>query len=294
LALSTSIRHMPPRSFSTIWLGIGLLPLMAWGQLQTPAERAEVVLRGRVTEFLQYHVEGNFRKAFDFVADDTKDDYFNSSKVQLKGFTIDKIVFADDFTKATVTAMISKTMMIVGQEFPVTTPSISTWKIENGKWVWYNDPKAAWGTPLDPLGASKPVAAVAQSANPQNNDTGGDLLPKNFDEKAIAAAALNILQQVSMDKKEVTLANNKPSEEKVIFHNGMSGSLQLELSAPEIPGFTAKAEQANVPGGGDVPLVFRYDPGDAGGRRDPITVRLVVQPVNQSYTIQVNFAAVVP
>jgi hypothetical protein len=57
------------------------LPMIALGQLQTPAEQADVALRARVTEFLQYHVDGNFRKAYDMVAEDTKDDYFASGKI---------------------------------------------------------------------------------------------------------------------------------------------------------------------------------------------------------------------
>ena len=83
-----------------------MLPLIALGQQQTPPAEAEQALRARVTEFLQYHVDGNFRKAYDMVAEDTKDDYFNSGKVQLKGFKIDDVKFTDDFTKATVTATI--------------------------------------------------------------------------------------------------------------------------------------------------------------------------------------------
>ena len=112
--------------------------------------------------------------------------------------------------------------------------------------------------------------------------------------KTIAAAAQSILQQVGVDKKEVTLATDRPSEDKVVFHNGMTGSVQLELSAPEVPGFTAKLEQSNVRAGGDVPVVFHYEPGDPAARRDPITVQLVVQPLNQAFAIRVNFAAAGP
>ena len=111
------------------------------------------------------------------------------------------------------------------------------------------------------------------------------------DDKTVAAAAQSILQQVSVDKKVITLAADKPSEEKVVFHNGMTGSVQLELTAPEIPGFSVKLEQAIVRAAGDVPVVFRYEPGDPAGRRDPINVRLTVQPLNQVFVIRVNFAA---
>ena len=120
----------------------------------------------------------------------------------------------------------------------MTVPSTTTWKIENGKWVWYNDVKVSSINPLDLSSVLGPAPAAAA---PKNNDEGTGGLPKDLDEKAIAAAAKGILQQVSVDKKEVTLATDKPSEDKVVFHNGMPGSVQLELSAPEIPGLHREA-----------------------------------------------------
>ncbi|MBZ5673286.1 MAG: hypothetical protein LAP61_03485 [Acidobacteriia bacterium] len=263
-----------------------LLPLIAVGQLQTPAEQAQVALRARVTEFLQYHVDGNFRKAYDMVADDTKDDYFNSGKAQLESFKIDDVKLNGDFTKATVTATLSKMMMIAGQVIPMTAPSITTWKIENGKWVWYNDSKAGLGNPMA-VGLPPPPA----SATPQSNSDNNGGLPKSFDEKAILAEAQSILQQVGVDKKEVMLATDKPSEDKVVFHNGMPGSVQLELDAPQVPGLTAKLEKSAVAASGNVQVVFHYEPGKTAGPKNSITVQLVVQPLNQVFPIRVNFYA---
>jgi len=266
------------------------LPMIALGQLQTPAEQAEVAVRARVNEFLQYHVDGNFRKAYDMVADDTKDEYFGSGKAKLTSFHINDVKLTDNLTKATVTASVSKMVMIVGQEIAMTSLSITTWKIENGKWVWYNDPKAGGGNPMD-LSSDLSTGRGPGPATPGSNSTSNGGLP---DAQAIAAAAQSILQQVRVDKKQITLAANRVSEDKVTVHNGMPGSVQLELSAPEIPGFSAKISQAIVRAGGDVPVVFRYEPADAAGHRDPITVQLVVQPLNQAFEVQVNFSAAGP
>jgi hypothetical protein len=263
-----------------------LLPLIAFGQ-QNPPPEVDQALRARVTQFMQYHVEGNFRKAYDMVAEDTKDEYFNMDKVHLQGFKIGDVKFTDNFTKASVTATMSKTINIVGQEFPISTPSTTTWKIENGKWVWYDEAKPAWTNPVGL--ASAPAAAAAPTAN-ANADAA---LPKEFDDKTLASAARSILQQVSVDKKEITLAVDKTSEEKVIFHNGMPGSVQLELSAPEIPGFTVTLGQRIVRAGADVPVVFHYQPvgGDKGTTGDGLSVQLTVQPLDQTFVIRVNFAA---
>jgi hypothetical protein len=187
-----------------------------------------------------------------------------------------------------VTGTVSKTFNVAGQDMPVTAPSTTTWKLENGKWVWYKDAKDTWITPAGPS-----LAIASPTTPPQNADDAAGL-PNKLDEKTIAAAAQSILQGLRVDKKAITLSADKPSEEKVVFHNGMTGSVQLELTVPEIPGFSAKLEQPIVRAAGDVPVVFRYEPGDPGGRKDPINVRLTVQPVNQVFVIRVSFATSAP
>ena len=98
-----------------------------------------------------------------------------------------------------------------------------------------------------------------------------------------------------MDKKEITLAADKPSEEKVIFHNGMTGSVQLELTVPEIPGFTVKLEQIDRESGGRRPGGVSLRAGrSAAARRDPINVQLTVQPLNQVFAIRVKLCAPAP
>ena len=262
-----------------------MLPLCMLAQAPSQPE-AEKALRARVTEFLQYHVDGNFRKAYEMVAADTQEDYFNTGKIQIKGFTIDDIQFSDNFTKATIRTTISRTMSVTGQDFPVMMPSTITWKIENNKWVWY---KVAT-TPDTPFGPSALPSATGVA--PQSNvDTG---LPKDFNDKAIADAARSILQQVSVDKNEVTLAPDKISEAKVVLHNGMPGSVQAEVSAPQIPGFTAKIEQSIVRAAGNVNLVLRYEPGGERAPRDPINVQLTVQPLDQVFVIRVSFVSPSP
>jgi hypothetical protein len=271
-----------------------LLPLIAFGQQETSAVEAEQALRARVTEFLQYHVDGNFRKAYDMVAEDTKDQYFASGKVQIKDFKIDDVKLTDNFTKATVTTSLSKTLAIAGQDLPVTVPSITTWKIENGKWVWYADPKAdTWATPVGPSLPPSPGQAAAPAAP--------DALPKKLDDKTVAAAAESILKQLgsdtrelSVDKKEITLDAAKVSEGKVIFHNGMTGSVKLELTSPEVPGLTMTTAQSIVRGGTDMPVIFHYEPVDQSRSRGPVTAQITVQPLNQVFAVRVNFASAAP
>jgi len=263
-----------------------LLPLLLLAQAPGQAE-AEQALRARVTEFLQYHVDGNFRKAYDMVATDTQEDYFNTGKIQIKGFTIDDVQFSDNFTKASIRTTISRNMNVAGQDFPVLMPSITTWKIEDNKWVWYKVASKTPDTPFGP-GALPSALGIAPTASA---DPG---LPKDFNDKTIADAARSILQQVSVDKNEVTLQSDKISEAKVVLHNGMPGSVQADVSAPQIPGFTAKLEQSIVRAAGNITLLLRYEPGGQRAPSAPANVQLTVQPLDQVFVIRVNFASPTP
>jgi hypothetical protein len=273
---------MPARIISMF--ALALLPLMLLAQAPGQAE-AEKALRARVTEFLQYHVDGNFRKAYDMVATDTQEDYFNTGKIQIKGFTIDDVQFSDNFTKASIRTTISRNMNVAGQDFPVLMPSTITWKIENNKWVWYKVPTTS-DTPFGPGALPSALGGAPTTADPA--------LPKDFSDKTIADAARSILQQVSVDKNVVTLESDKVSEAKVVLHNGMPGSVQAEVSTPQIPGLTAKLEQSIVRAAGNVTLVLRYEPGGQRAPRDPVNVQLTVQPLDQVFTIRVSFASPTP
>ena len=80
----------------------------------------------------------------------------------------------------------------------------------------------------------------------------------------------------------------------MIFHNGMTGSVQLELNSPEVPGLTVTTAQSIVRAGADMPVLFHYEPVDQSRGREPITVQIAVQPLNRVFTIQVNFASAAP
>src|SRR6266446_3706888 len=115
-----------------------LMPLAVFAQNPTGATcppEVERALRARVDEFLQYHVDSNFRKAFEMVAEETKDEYFASGKTILKEYKTDSIRFAEDCAKAVATSTVTRNWGIRLQQQTVVVPMTTTWKIENGKWM---------------------------------------------------------------------------------------------------------------------------------------------------------------
>jgi hypothetical protein len=253
------------------------LPLTVFAQ--TPPAEVDQALRARVSEFFQYHVDGNFIKAFNLVADESKDYYFSAQKNKLQTYKIDAIEYSDNFTKAEV-QLTGQRMFRLSAQFPealMTVPMKSTWKIENDKWMYFHDP-ASDHIMLPMIGASNRPA-----------ESGGVTPPANLSQGAIEAAARKILQQSSIDKSQVILAADKPSSDQVIFHNGYEGWVQLGLdSVKKVPGFTAELDKTSVNAGEDAVLKLRYEP-TGEDRPGSLTVQLTVLPFNQSFPVSVNF-----
>src|SRR5258708_22179699 len=253
---------------------------------QTAPPDVDQALRARVNEFFQFHVDGNFRKAYELVADDSKDYYFAAQKVQFKSFKIDKIDYLDNFTKATVTLTCERMWRIRIQlpETLVTLPVTSLWKLEHGKWAYFHDAQNEWITPMGPSSAKTP---------PSN--TSGQIKMPNLSRESIAEAAQNSLKKAGVDKSDVTLATDKASADQVVFHNGQLGPVRLTLDpGPKVKGLTVELDKTDVNGGDNALIKLRYAPspeGDDALPSSPIVVRVFVAPFNQTVPITVKFAS---
>jgi hypothetical protein len=267
-----------------------LVPAAVFGQIPSPAPAPEVdqALRSRVTEFFQDFVDGKFRLAINLVADDTQDEYFSSPKAEIKSFQIDGIDYSGDFTKANVQMTVKQVWKLKAEGFMmdqvVDSPMATTWKIENGKWVFYHQIQPdGWVTPMGPsAGFHKPDGTAP--------------IPAKLDDATIAAEAERLLQQTSVDKNQVSLFTDQPSSTKVVFHNGAQGSVNLSVvGSPKIAGLTVKLDKQSVDAGQDAVLEISYDP--VAGQQTPpprsLTIALEVAPFNQDYPVEINFGPAV-
>ena len=272
-----------------------LFPLAVWAQDSTPKPPPEVdrALRARVTEFFNDHVEGNFMKAFSLVAEDTKEYYFSVQKNKFVSYKLGDIDYSDNFTKATVHAT-AEQVMRPRPEFPelrITQQMDTLWKIENGQWVWYIDPKAVSRTPMSwtpgaPKGAGQPEAPTDPGQKPADPKA---KLPA-IDQKTMDQRAFEILHGSSVDKPDVTFKTGQASSQEVVFHNGQPGSVRVFVDpGAAIEGFTAVADKRDLRAGEDAVIKLHYEP----GKKPPPTqamVRVVVEPFDTAYPITVRFA----
>ena len=273
--------------FGAIWLL--LIPLFLFAQEPGPAPSkpaappaaVDQALRERATAFLQYQVEGNFRKAYDLVAEDSKDFYFAIEKTKILSFKIDEITYAGDFTKAAVRATTIRKSNVMGREFEIPSVAADSWKLEDGKWTWYHDPKLDTSVPFFAglvSGGGSPSPAAA--ADPK-------LLPKDTSPDAVAAAAAKLIQPAGFSKASVRFTQGKAGVEEVVFHNGNRGQVQVSASVEGRPeDITVEPAETLVNALADLTVKIHYNPG--GTPRRNARVRFEIQPFRTVYVLPVT------
>ncbi len=288
--------------FRQIAMGL-LIPLTLSAQaladysVPESAAPAEVVkaLRERVTEFFGYHIGPVNRKAIDLVAEDTKDYYFGSGKVQFLGVAIMGVDFTKDLQRASVRLETTQNWQVQQYTTVATTPVVTSWKMEDGKWVWFLDNQALIQA-TTPMGATRPPPpAIDSLAVPDKilNADGTLNLPKDFAApERVAAQGMAIIKQGGLDKDSVTLTLGKAGEDKVTFVNGYGGQVSLNLyEAPKVPGLTITLNKKDLLANENGVVSFVYTPpADAApaptGRQ--YTLRLNVVPFNLELPIKLT------
>jgi hypothetical protein len=268
-----------------------LLPMLAFAQEQAQAPpEVDQELRARVNGFYQNFVVTAFspRKAEPFVAEDTKDYFYNAAKMQYLSYQIGKITYSDNFTKAVVVVIGKTERMIAAQKMVVDWPQDTHWKIEDGKWCWFYHPE---DFPVTPMGGKNPPVLTGKET-----PTVG-VIPKSGSLKDIQAAGGAVLKQQAMgvDKSTVTFSADQPASTEVVFTNGADGDIQIGLDGPVVRGLSAKLDKTTVPGHGTAILSLRYDPSDKSGSKDVwepkgnIPFRIFAEPFDRIFAVNVQF-----
>jgi hypothetical protein len=240
-------------------------------------------LRARVEAFYQAHVDGKFRQADQYVAEDSKDFFFAAEKTRYQGFRISKITYSDNFTKATVITACKTELAFHGQKMPVTMPAVTQWKIDNGEWFWYHIDAAEINSPF---GKMKP--------GPESENPVVAMIPHDP-----AAAARGILSKVTIDSSEVTIDQTRSNEREIHLKNGMLGPITVSADPTGTPGLVVRPAKTQVGPGEEIAVVisFNFEDPDINckdclvhpGVRPPITVNLHTQPVQQDFPIKITF-----
>jgi hypothetical protein len=235
-------------------------------------------LRARANAFLGYESKGDFRKAYDLVAEDSKDYYFGATKEKSASFTIDDIQYGADLTTATVKSMMKRQTMLAGHSIEVPQLLLSQWKLEKGEWVWYHDPaKDVVKTILGDQPAP-PVAATSDSP-----------IPSDVSQKAAVEAARKIaIPRPSIDKKVATFVLGKEATQEVTYHNSTNGQVRVFAEVRGVRDtITVEPNDVMVAPQADVPFKITYKPHPESSLRGGVLFS--VEPFGSAIGLPVRF-----
>ena len=250
------------------------LCLLAQEPSATPPPEVDRALRERVTQFFQAHVDGAFRKSYELVADEFKDFYFAGYKQRYKSFTIESIRYFDNSTRAKVLLNTEVEWEMRLQKAVAKVQTTASWKLQDGKWMWYDDPKDR----------KLPIQAPGTPGEIPRTADGTPQLP-SLNPQDLEAAAQAQLKATTLDKSEVTLSS-KASSDKVVLHNGAPGFVNLTLEKlPPVPGLTVVLDKAQVGPNGDATVKIACQP---CAPTEPVTVNLTVEPFGRRFPVLVR------
>jgi hypothetical protein len=265
--------------------------------LLAPPE-VDLALRARVTQFFQLEVEGKYHQAEQLVAEDTKDLFVGSSKPTYQGFAIESIKYSGDFTKAQVVVWAKRQMPVEGfMGHPLMSKLPSRWRLENGLWCYYVDPKTDMPPtfPGRPGPAAVPVPTVAAPGAaavppmlpvrpvPVGPSAGNPHAPPPL------AVAPTVPKLLSASKLAVDLKSSAPSSDQVLITNPTPFATVLLLTDPKIKGLAAALDRPTLKPFEKATLSIQWSGGPQIPER-PVTITVKSQRTSQVIPITVTFS----
>ncbi|HTM47206.1 MAG TPA: hypothetical protein VL285_00900 [Bryobacteraceae bacterium] len=261
------------RAFLSLLFVSGLWAQSSGNPFDKAPPEVDAALRERIGKFYQAHVDKKPRLAEPYVAEDTKDFFYETNKPPYLAFEIDRIVYSENFTKANAIVKCKMYVPMPGFTEPIMVPTPSTWKVENGQWFWYVDTKHGKETPFGRMKAAE--------GTPPGGGGGIPIMGSQADFQALWS------QSVKADKSAVQLSATEDSSEEVTIASKMPGSVTLRLDYVKTPGFEATLDRAELKTGEQAKVRLRSQP---KGKPAPMTaqVRVVIEPMNQTIPITVT------
>jgi len=239
-----------------------------WAQQASPAEEeSKKALISRVQAYYQLMTEKKYRQAEAFVAEESKEAYYNGKKPDIRGFEILKVELLDGGKRATVTIKAKVTMLMMGagaQTFEM--PSPTNWILDNGQWYWFIPEEVRNATPFGKLKVQDNAGAP-------------------LDTKGKAPEVGVLLNQVTIDRSAVVLDIDKP-EQTVTITNSLPGPVDLQIDAhvETIKGLAVKAEKLHLASGENTVVHLRWN----GKDKISDTVEILAVPINRAFDIAVS------
>ena len=234
-------------------------------------------LTKRVNGFYQAHVDGKFRQAEAFVAEENRDDFYSAPKGRIEGFDIMKMAYSADRTKAEVTVATKSIWLIRGEKMTTRVPVTTHWKLENKDWFWFPMPSAGVATPFGMMHFDSGVKA----------DPNARRSPLPADPSVLAQ---QILSSVKVDKQQVVLSSYEPATAELKVTNGLKGQVKIHVETDGAPAdMKVTVDKTDLAADEVATVKLSYKPTDS--RPKPTaTLRVSVDPLNTVLPVKILFA----
>ncbi len=239
--------------------------------LDKPPQDVDVALRARIKQFYDYHVAAKFRQAEQLISEDSKDDFYVLSKPELHSYTIGKIEYSDNFTKAKAVVVGAMPVLLawLGGKI-MDMPFASFWKIENGQWCWYYNKEVFMHTPFGDV------------KTPPTSD-----MPKATALPAVPNISIEALQSaLKIDRTRIELSAAKP--ETINVTNTLPGPASLSIACATKPlgetGISATFDKPELKGNETAILTLKADPNSTPAR---YPLQITISPTNQVLNLMV-------
>ena len=254
-------------------------PLLSLAQAPAPPAEVDQALRSQATAFLKYQMEGNFRKAYELVAEDSQDYYLGAFKEKSASIELQKIEYSDNFTKAAVTSASKQTLMMEGRPIEIPSGRLDRWKFENGQWKWYHD--ASKDVVMTVVGAT-PVTTPGSAVTPAPK------LPKDITPETAVEAIKRVPPPASqiptLSRQSMPFTVGQESTEVIVFHNNSPGEIRVDADLiADFPGFVVQPKKFQLKAQEEATFKVTYHPSDKGVFN--AALRLTIQPFEREVRI---------
>ena len=238
---------------------------------EQPPAGVDEALRQRLNDFYHCYVTGEFRKAYQFVADDSKDTYFESEKTRYKAFKIGRIDYSDNYRKAKVMVAADIDFKFQGQVFATTAPFIANWKFENGNWFWYVVPRKAGDkidTPFGPMYTQKEEAKDPKQQDQSHGTASGPVSPQQ------ALAQIHAMPTVLDPVVSLNPKNSYSNVMRIV--NSSAKPMRIDVKLKETPGLTVSPSTLEIAPRKTGMALFKLDPAQIAGIKERTMVGVVL------------------
>jgi len=264
----------------------GLLPTLLWGQgfggiFEKAPPEIEKALRDRIDLFYKAHLGQNWGQALQAVHPESANAFIGADKMRFRSYKVVAINWEENYSAAKAVIEFDTEFFFPGfGKRDVHVPLTSVWKLHEGQWYWYAVPFNAQ------TGKSSPFGPMFREGGEK---TPGEPPPDIGKMMTSGPSIADLRSRVIVDKSEVTLQSDVPSEATVQIMSKFEGPVHLKLDVDELPCLSAKLDKPVLEPGQTATVTFSCKP-ETRVKKPDGRATITVEEIAKVMMVQINFA----